>query len=104
LSVPAPIDREEAELVWHWIRRVGDDDAVIVDIELAAPLSSRRELFGCELDANLPRGLAKLDPRFRWLFIRNTNRFYNLLLEQGFEIVHRGNFVTVARRSAAMST
>ena len=88
--VPVPIDREEAEQVWAWIRQVGDDDAVMVDYELSAPLSSRRQIYGCELDANLPKGFPQLGPEFRWLFIRNTNRFYNLLLEQGFEVVHQG--------------
>jgi hypothetical protein len=100
---PVPIDREEAEEVWSWIRQVGADDAVMVDYELSAPLSSRRLIFGCELDANLPKGFPRLGPEFRWLFIRNTNRFYNFLLDQGFEVVHRGQYVTVARRRVAVS-
>ena len=73
--VPVPIDREEAEQVWSWIRQVGHDDAVMVDYEVSAPLSSRRQLYGCELDANLPKGFPKLDPEFRWLFIRNDYPF-----------------------------
>jgi hypothetical protein len=100
---PVPIDREEAAQVWDWIRQVDSADAVIVDYELAAPLSSRREIYGCELDSNLPRGFSRLGPGFHWLFIRNTNRFYNRLLGQGFDIVHRGTYVTVARRGLAMS-
>jgi hypothetical protein len=100
---PATIDRDEAEQVWSWIRQVGDDDAVMVDYDFSAPLSSRRLIFGCELDVNLPKGFPELGPEFRWLFIRNANRFYNVLLDQGFEIVHRGKFVTVARRSVALS-
>ena len=98
---PVPIDREEAEQVWAWIRQVGADDAVMVDYEVSAPLSSRRQIYGCELDANLPKGFPQLGPEFRWLFIRNTNRFYNPLLEQGFEIVHRGQ--TPDRSPAAAS-
>ena len=70
--------------------RSAADDALMVDYEVSAPLSSRRQIYGCELDANLPQGFPQLGPEFRWLFIRNTNRFYNPLLEQGFEIVHHG--------------
>ncbi len=101
--VPVPIDRNEADEVWAWIRQVGGDDAVIVDLELSAPLSSRRQIFGCELDSNLPKDFRRLGPAFRWLFIRNNNRFYNSLLRQGFEVVHRGHFVTVARRNEAIT-
>lgn len=100
---PAPIDQEEARQVWSWIRQVDDADAVMVDYEVSAPLSSRRAIYGCELDVNLPKGFPKLGPEFRWLFIRNTNRFYKLLLEQGFEVVHHGKFMTVARRGLAVS-
>jgi hypothetical protein len=102
-SVPVAIDREEAEQVWSWIRQVGADDAVIVDYEFSAPLSSRRLIYGCEMDANLPRGFPQLGPEFRWMFVRNTNRFYNVLLQQGFDVVHKGKFVTVARRGLTVS-
>jgi hypothetical protein len=100
---PVPIDREEAQQIWNWVRQVSDDDAVIVDYELSAPLSSRREIYACELDANLPKGFPHLGPEFRWLFVRNSNRFYNLLLQQEFEVVHRGKYATVARRGVAVS-
>ena len=100
---PVPIDREEAGQVWAWIRQVGPTEGVMVDYELSAPLSSRRQIYGCELDDNLPKGFPKLGPEIHWLFIRNTNRFYNLLLEQGFEIVHHGKYVTIARRGMAVS-
>jgi hypothetical protein len=102
-NVPVLIDREEAEQVWSWIRQVGDDDAVMVDYEFSAPLSSRRLIYACEMDVNLPRGFPQLGPEFRWLFIRNANRFYNVLLGQGFEVVHKGKFVTIARRRLAVS-
>jgi Predicted membrane protein (DUF2079) len=102
-QVPVLVDREEAEQVWSWIRQVGDDDAVMVDYEFSAPLSSRRLIYGCEMDANLPRGFPELGPEFRWLFIRNTNRFYNPLLEKGFDVVHKGKYATIARRSLAVS-
>jgi hypothetical protein len=75
----------------------------MVDYEISAPLSSRRLIYGCEMDANLPRGFPQLGPEFRWIFVRNTNRFYNLLLQQGFEVVHKGKFVTVARRGLTVA-
>jgi Predicted membrane protein (DUF2079) len=100
---PVPIDREEAQQIWNWVRQVSEDAAVIVDYELSAPLSSRREIYACELDANLPKGFPHLGPEFRWLFVRNSNRFYNLLLQQDFEVVHRGKYATVARRVVAVS-
>jgi hypothetical protein len=102
-SAPAPIDREEAEQVWAWIRQVGPTDAMMVDYEVSAPLSSRRLIYGCEMDANLPTGFPDLGPEFRWLFIRNTNRFYNPMLGQGFEVVHHGKNWTVARRGIDVS-
>jgi hypothetical protein len=102
-QVPVLIDRAEAEQVWSWFRRVGPDDAVIVDYEVSAPLSSRRLIYGCELDINLPMRSSKLGPEFRWLFIRNSNRFYNQLISQGFQIVHRGKYMTVARRGVDVS-
>jgi hypothetical protein len=37
------------------------------------------------------------------MFVRNTNRFYNVLLQQGFDVVHKGKFVTVARRGRTVS-
>jgi Predicted membrane protein (DUF2079) len=100
---PIPIDREEVGQVWAWIHQVAAADAVMVDYELSAPLSSRHQIYGCELDANLPKGFPKLGPEFHWLFIKNTNRFYNLLLQEGFEIVHHGKYVTVARRGTSVS-
>ena len=102
--VPVLIDRQEADQVWSWFRQVGDDDAVMVDYEFSGRLlSSRRLIYGCELDANLPKGFPKLGPEFRWLFIRNANRFYKLLLNQGFDVVHHGKYVTIARRSVGVS-
>ena len=57
------IDREEAEQVWSWIRQVGDDDAVMVDYEFSAPLSSRRLIYGCEMDAEPAPGFSAARPR-----------------------------------------
>jgi hypothetical protein len=102
-KVPILIDRDEVEQVWSWIRQVGDDDAVIVDYEFSAPLSSRRLIYACEMDVNLPKGFPQLGAEFRWLFIRNANRFYNVLLQQGFEVVHKGKYVTIARRIVTVS-
>jgi len=74
---------------------------VIADYEVSAPLSSRRQLYSYILDANLPKGFPQLGPEFHWLFIRNDYRFLKILLDQGFEVVHRGKYLTIARRGVA---
>ena len=55
--VPVPIDREEAQQIWSWIRQVGPDAAVLADYEVAAPLSSRRWLYSYVLDVNRPSAI-----------------------------------------------
>jgi hypothetical protein len=97
-SVPAAIDRQEAEEIWAWVRQVAPDDAVIADYEVSAPLSSRRSLYSYILDVNLPSGFPRLGPEFRWLFVRNDWRWLKPLLDQGFDVVHRGQYLTIARR------
>jgi hypothetical protein len=83
-------DREEAREIWSWIRDVGPDDAVLADYAVSAPLSSRLRLYSYILDANLPRGFPQLGPEFRWLFIRNDYPQLVYLLQQNFQVVHRG--------------
>jgi hypothetical protein len=100
---PVLIDRQEAKAIWSWIHQVATDDAVLADYEVSAPLSSRRQIYSYVLDANLPKGYPRLGPEFRWLFVRNEYAFLKLLLEQGFEVVHRGNYLTIARRGSALS-
>jgi hypothetical protein len=72
---------------------------VLADYEVSAPLSSRRELYSYVLDANVPKGFPQLGPGFRWLFIRNDYPGLEFLLGQGFEVVHRGSYLTIARRA-----
>jgi hypothetical protein len=100
---PALIEREEAEQIWHWIEEVGDNDAVMADYEVSAPLSSRRRLYSYIMDVNLPKRFPELDPDFRWLFIRKGYPFLNRLLDQGFEVVYQGKYLTIARRRASLS-
>jgi hypothetical protein len=100
-DVPVLIDREEAGQIWAWIRQVGPHDAVMADYEVSAPLSSRSQLYSYILDANLPKGFPHLGREFHWLFIGNDCRFLKVLLDQGFEVVHRGKYLTVARRGEA---
>jgi len=102
-QTPVLIDREEAEQIWRWIHEVGDDDAVMADYEVSAPLSSRRLLYSYIMDVNLPKRFPELDAEFRWLFIRNGYPFLNRLLDQGFEVVHQGKYLTIARRRRALS-
>ena len=94
---PLLIEREEAEQIWGWIEQVGDNDAVMADYEVSAPLSSRRRLYSYIMDVNLPKEFPELDPDFRWLFIRNGYPFLNRLLDQGFEVVYQGKYLTIAR-------
>jgi hypothetical protein len=96
--VPVAISREEAGQIWQWIRQVGPHDAVLADYAVAAPLSSRRQLYSYILDTNLPPGFPHLGPEFRWLFVRNDFAALDSLLAQGFVIVHRGAYLTIARR------
>ena len=101
---PVLIERQEAEQIWKWIKAVGDDDAVLADYEVSAPLSSRRQLYSYVMDVNLPKNFPELDPAFRWLFIRNAHPFLNRLLEQGFEIFYQGKYLSIARRVGLSTT
>jgi len=103
-AAPVLIDRAEAEQIRSWIRQVGPAAAVMADYEVSAPLSSRRRLYSYVMDTNLPPDFPQLGPDFHWLFIRNDYRFLKVLLEQGFEVVYRGRYLTIARRVAASST
>jgi hypothetical protein len=96
--VPVTIDRHEAAAIWTWIRQVDPDDTVLADYAVAAPLSSRRWLYSYVLDANLPPGFPQLGPEFHWLLVGNDYYLLKPLLDQGFEVVHRGNYLTIARR------
>jgi hypothetical protein len=96
--VPPTFDRQEARDVWSWIRQVGPDAAVLADYEVSAPLSSRRALYSYVLDANLPAGFPHLGPEFQWLFVRSDYPLLKALLDQGFDVVHRGPYLTIARR------
>ena len=97
-SVPAAIDRQEAEEIWAWIRQVGPDDAVIADYEVSAPLSSRRWLYSYILDVNLPPGFPTSAPNSAGSSSGTTIRLLKVLLDQGFDVVHRGPYLTIARR------
>jgi hypothetical protein len=98
-EIPQPITAEEADAVHYWIGQVGADDCVLATYEVTAPLSSRRCLFSYILDQNKPKGFPTLGPEFRWVFLRNNNLDYQPFLNQGFDIVHRGGFVTILRRT-----
>ncbi len=95
---PIAFDRREAAEIQGWIRQVAPDDAVLADYDVSAPLSSRRRLYSNKMEINLPPGFPKLDPEFRWLFVRNNWGPLNLLLDQGFSVVYRGPHLTVAHR------
>lgn len=95
---PRAIDPEEAAVIWSWIREVGADEGVLADYDVAAPLSSRTTLYSYIMDSNLPPGFPKLDKKITWLFVRSDFRFLKLFLEKDFRAVHRGRYLTIARR------
>ncbi|HZW31338.1 MAG TPA: DUF2079 domain-containing protein [Isosphaeraceae bacterium] len=97
-QIPVTIDRQEAAAIWTWIRQVDPEDAVLAGYEVAAPLSSRRWLYSYVLDPNLPPGFPQLGSQFHWLLVGNDYYLLKPLLDQGFEVVHRGNHLTIARR------
>jgi hypothetical protein len=96
--IPHPISREEAGEIWRWIGQVGPEDGVLAAYEVTAPLSSRRRLYSDVLEQNKPRGYPRLGPEFQWVFLRNAGHDPKVFADQGFEIVHRGGFLTVLRR------
>ncbi len=97
-AVPRPIDRAEAGAVWSWIQQVGPRDVVVADYQVAAPLSSRPKLYSYILEFNLPDRSHRLGPEIDWLFVRNSYGFRNHMLEQNFQIVHQGQWLTIGRR------
>ena len=101
--VPIEIDAEEAATAWRWIEQVDPQDAVLADYVVAAPLSSRPRLFSYLMNWNLPKPepvrYPELDSGIRWLFIRNDYPLLKVLLDQGFDVVHKGRKLTIARRS-----
>ena len=96
--IPQPISLQEAEAINYWISQVGPSDGVLATYEVTAPLSSRRRLFSYILDQNKPKGFPKLGPEFSWAFVRSKEFDPTVFLDQGFEIVHMGDFLTIFRR------
>ena len=72
--IPIPIDAVEAGEVWQRIHQVEPGDGVLADSAVAAPLSSRRRLYGYVMKWNLPHPYPRLDPGIRWMFVRNDYR------------------------------
>jgi hypothetical protein len=71
---------------------------VLADYKVSAPLSSRRHLYSYILESNRPLHFPRLSSDIRWLFIGNDYPFLNVLAGQGFDIVHKGVYLTIARR------
>jgi hypothetical protein len=95
---PYPISPAEARAVWSWIDRVGPDDGVLAVYDVTAPLSSRRLLYSYVLTVNRPLGYPTLGPEVVWVFWRNNDGGTQVFEEQGFNVVHRGPYLTVLRR------
>ncbi len=97
--VPRPIEADEADAVWYWIRQVGPEEGVLATYEVTAPLSSRKHLFSYILEQNKPRGFPRLGPEFQWIFVRNKDFDIAVFQDQGFDLVHRGQFLTIMHRA-----
>jgi Predicted membrane protein (DUF2079) len=102
--IPIPIGSEEAAQAWRWINQVGPRDGVIADYTVSAPLSSRRYLYSYLMNWTMPLHYPKLDSGVRWLFIANDYPLRKVLVNQGFEVVHQGTRLTIARRAQAPGT
>ena len=90
--VPVLIDRQEAEQIWAWIRQVGPDDAVMADYEVSRPPVIPRQALRLRSSMpTCPRVFPTSGRSFAGSSSGTTNRFYNLLLDQGFDVVHRGD-------------
>jgi hypothetical protein len=96
--IPQPISTQEAEDIWFWIRRVGPEEGVLAAYEVTAPLSSRKRLFSYVLEQNKPRGFPQLGPELQWIFMRNMTLDPAVFRNQGFEVVYRGDFLTILQR------
>jgi hypothetical protein len=106
-DVPIALDREEAGAAWSWINQVSPQDGVLADYVVAAPLSSRPRLYSYLTNWNLPKPdrvrYPELDAGIRWLFIRNDYPLLKVLLDQGFNVVHRGERLTIAHRAPRLA-
>ena len=98
--IPRPISTQEADAIWYWIRQVGPEDGVLAAYEVTAPLSSRKRLFSYVLEQHKPRGFPRLGPEFQWIFLRNKDLDPRVFLDQGFDVVYTGDFLTVLHRAS----
>ncbi|MBX6315771.1 MAG: DUF2079 domain-containing protein [Isosphaeraceae bacterium] len=96
--IPRPISKPEAEEVWRWIREVRPDEGVLAVYDVAAPLSSRAQLYSYILEPNRPRGFPKLAPDIRWVFLRRGDFPPQVFTDQGFVPVHEGPYLLILRR------
>ncbi len=97
--IPRPISAEEADAIWYWIGQVRPEDGVVATYEVTAPLSSRKRLFSYIMEQNKPPGFPKLGPEFQWLFVRRPDFNPRIFGDQGFDVVHQGNFLTILHRA-----
>jgi hypothetical protein len=98
--IPRPIITQEAADIRYWIHQVGPEEGVLAAYEVTAPLSSRKRLFSYVLDQNKPRGFPQLGHEFQWIFLRNKDLDPTVFRDQGFEVVYKGDFLTVLHRAS----
>lgn len=97
--IPYPIAPDEAAALWRWFDQVAPSDGVLAHYDVAAPLSSRRELYSYVLHPNEPPGYpTDLPASIRWVFSKGPDVPAAALLAQGFTRVHDGPTILVWRR------
>jgi uncharacterized membrane protein len=95
---PRFVDPSEVASVWLWIGRVRPSDGVLSTYPVSAPLSSRRWLYGYDLQLNFPPGFPKIPSGIAWAFVERGEVPAELLTKQGFSLVFEGRSLLIYRR------
>jgi hypothetical protein len=96
--IPRPISQAETEAFWYWANQVEPDDGVLATYEVTAPFSCRECLYSYIMDQNKPKDWPRLGPEFQWVFLRRQDLDPSVFLARGFNLVHKGEFLTILRR------
>ena len=99
-KIPDPVAREDVAVFWRYSTEVTPGDGVLAHYSLCGPLSSRRLLYSYVLDINRPRGYPYLDRRIRWVFLTKGGPPTDVLVEQGFWVVHESPGMKILRRGS----
>ncbi len=98
-----PISLAEARDLWRWIDRVGPEEGVVASYEVTAPLSSRRLLYSNTMVLNEPPSFYDMAPIYHWAFLSKGSHDPNMMFNQGFDLVYRGDYIRIYHRDGAVS-